>query len=184
MSAVWADAENIHDQSDLLILLILADHANDKGECWPGLKIITKKSKVSRRTVERRLKSMAELGWIEVNHSLRKNGSQESNSYRLKRWAVTKTAHVEVGCHQGVSLGCHHVTALEPSSNHHLVDRTVLLRGSSIATKPPVLLPSNPHPNGYPVRPKREKQKRSRRRMFVKKPPAIESLSDGRWRNA
>jgi DNA-binding transcriptional ArsR family regulator len=51
-------------ESELLILLSLADQANDAGICWPGLQSLMKRSRVSRPTVYRAVKSLEEKGII------------------------------------------------------------------------------------------------------------------------
>jgi len=44
MSDVWADAA-ITNQSELLVLLAIADYANDEGEAWPSIESIATKSR-------------------------------------------------------------------------------------------------------------------------------------------
>lgn len=63
MAAVW-------DQSDqtggnLLLLLALADFANDEGECWPALSTLGRKARMTERHVRRVLRELEAAGEIE-----------------------------------------------------------------------------------------------------------------------
>ena len=50
--------------NDLLLLLALADVADDNGRCWPSVAHLADKTKLSRATVQRRLKALREAGKI------------------------------------------------------------------------------------------------------------------------
>lgn len=50
--------------SQKLVLLCLADHANDRGLCWPSLQRIAERSDMSVRNCQRVLGQLAELGLI------------------------------------------------------------------------------------------------------------------------
>lgn len=67
-----------------LILMALADAANDVDECWPGIPFVARKCCVSERTVQRVLQDFdaAKLLSIEAQFDL-KNGRRTSNKYRL-----------------------------------------------------------------------------------------------------
>lgn len=58
MSAVW-DADSLKGNSKL-IMLCLADFANDEGYCWPSLDRLAKKCGVSRSTIKAQIKSLCE----------------------------------------------------------------------------------------------------------------------------
>lgn len=76
MSLVWG--EDFDSLAKKLVLLSLADHANDEGYCWPSVRTIAKKSSVSERWVSSCITELEKSGWVEV--SIR-NG--KSNYYRL-----------------------------------------------------------------------------------------------------
>ncbi|PSW14763.1 helix-turn-helix domain-containing protein [Photobacterium sanctipauli] len=59
MTAVW-DADNLKGNAKL-IMLCLADFANDEGYCWPSLERLAKKCGVSRSTVKAQIKSLCEM---------------------------------------------------------------------------------------------------------------------------
>lgn len=61
MTAVW---EIDLPASDKLVLLALADCANDEGGCWPSMATLVKKCSKAERTVQASIKSLAEGGHI------------------------------------------------------------------------------------------------------------------------
>lgn len=48
-----------------LVLLKLADNANDKGECWPSYQHVADQCEISRRSAMRYIDQLIEDGWIE-----------------------------------------------------------------------------------------------------------------------
>ena len=66
-----------------LILMALADSANDLDECWPGIAFIADKCNVSERTVQRVLQQFVNTGLMMVTPRYTTAGRQTSNGYRL-----------------------------------------------------------------------------------------------------
>jgi len=79
----WAWAQEL-SPTPKLILMALADAANEKDECWPGIRFIARKCCVSERTVQRVLQDFdaSKLVSIKAQHDPR-NGRCTSNKYRL-----------------------------------------------------------------------------------------------------
>ena len=77
-----------------LVLVALADHADDKGICWPGARGLASKCGVTERTIRANLKQLAEQGLIEAEERKRDDGSQASNRYYL---------NMEISSPQGVN---------------------------------------------------------------------------------
>lgn len=50
--------------NDLLVLLALADNANDDGVCWPSLRYLAEKTRLHENTIRSRLKSLRGLGIV------------------------------------------------------------------------------------------------------------------------
>ena len=69
--------------ADKLVLLAIADHANDEGHGWPSIETLANKSSVSRRTVLRILKGLEGAGLLNRQKRSRKNGSRTSSLYKL-----------------------------------------------------------------------------------------------------
>lgn len=72
--------------TDLLVLLALADIANDDGECWPSIPHLAKKCRLDTRTTQRRIRSLEELGEVVVvvcGGKSSTRGGVRSNHYRI-----------------------------------------------------------------------------------------------------
>ena len=67
-----------------LILMALADAANDFGVCWPSVSTVATKCCVSVRTVRRVIQKLVERGLLLSEQRYRKDGSCSSNRYRLQ----------------------------------------------------------------------------------------------------
>jgi hypothetical protein len=78
----WAWATPLLPTSKL-VLMALADIADDHGVCWPSHKTLALKCTLSDRTVRRTLGKLHALKLLVVEPRLRKNGSSASNCYRL-----------------------------------------------------------------------------------------------------
>ena len=64
MTAVWA--VTLAD-SEKLVLLALADCANDEGDCWPSMATLVKKCSKSDRTVQASIKELVSKGHLTRN---------------------------------------------------------------------------------------------------------------------
>ncbi|MFA0690607.1 helix-turn-helix domain-containing protein [Vibrio splendidus] len=65
-----------------LVLLKLADNANDNGVCWPSYEYIADMCEVDRRTVMRHIKTLEEMGLVSVRTRKGEKGNS-SNVYQL-----------------------------------------------------------------------------------------------------
>jgi len=66
-----------------LVLLKLADRANDDGECWPGMDVVAKACGVSKMSMIRYMQKMEEMGMMTVTRRKGENGKQQTNVYTL-----------------------------------------------------------------------------------------------------
>ena len=76
-------------QSDLshrarAVYMYLRGHADSEGKCWPGIRTIAAKLRLSHSTVKRALDDLCGAGLISKERLFRENGSLSSNLYRLK----------------------------------------------------------------------------------------------------
>lgn len=78
----WAWDQQLPPNSKL-ILMAIADAADEEGNCWPKIKTIAKKCSVSQRTVQRALKDFISNNFISVTARYSHEGRQVSNNYRL-----------------------------------------------------------------------------------------------------
>jgi hypothetical protein len=76
MNLVWNADFDSHSKK--LVLLALADNANDEGHCWPSISTIAKKASVSERWVSTCIMELSKSGWIDI---FKRRGN--SNYYRI-----------------------------------------------------------------------------------------------------
>ncbi len=67
-----------------LVLMALADAADDHGVCWPSVSTLAKKCTVSTRTVQRSLRALIDRRLLIAEPRQRRDGSSTSNRYRLR----------------------------------------------------------------------------------------------------
>jgi len=79
----WAFNQNCKSPAQKLVLIKLADNANDEGKCWPSLSHISKHCQIDRAGISRHCKELASQGLIEIVPRF-KDGVQLPNVYRLK----------------------------------------------------------------------------------------------------
>lgn len=79
MSMAWESAPV--EGTDLLLLLALADFANDSGEsCYPSIATLAKRMRKSERSVSRGISSLEKAGLLEV---VLRGGGRNSSRYRI-----------------------------------------------------------------------------------------------------
>ena len=62
----WAFTQQIEIPSAKLVLLALADHANDKGHCWPSMERLQDRTGLSRATVYRAIDTLTGIGLVQM----------------------------------------------------------------------------------------------------------------------
>lgn len=78
MSMIWED-ETL-GPTDRLILLSLADHANDEGVCYPSIARLVKRTGLSERTVQSAIKRLRGAGRLSL---VRGAGPKGANLFLL-----------------------------------------------------------------------------------------------------
>jgi hypothetical protein len=73
MSAVW-EREDM-DASERLVMLSLADHADDEGVCYPSIARLCKRTSLTNRTVQMAVKRLEARGLIYVEPNAGRNGT-------------------------------------------------------------------------------------------------------------
>ena len=97
MATIWETAAV--DGATLLVLLALADYANDTGVCWPSREALAQKSRVSTRHVKRILRALEFRGLIETDVN---GGPKGVNVYTVIRRGDTTSGDIE----GDYALGC------------------------------------------------------------------------------
>jgi len=97
-----------------LVLIKLADCANEEGECWPSQARIAADCGVTRKTVNYQLKVLAEADLLRAEQRVGKHGKQ-ANHYFLRCNAATHS-DVTPALHPDVTTGSQPIEpSLEPS---------------------------------------------------------------------
>jgi hypothetical protein len=78
----WAWRQDV-PSTPKLVLLALADAADDEGRCWPSVATLSIKASASTRTVRRAIQLLIDHSMITVEPRYRHDGSCSSNTYRL-----------------------------------------------------------------------------------------------------
>jgi hypothetical protein len=86
MARVWANSQQ--SGGGLLVMLALADFANDEGECWPSILVLAQKARLSEREVQYLLPKLEQTGELRLDRS---NGGRN----RRNRYIVTVTENPE-----------------------------------------------------------------------------------------
>ena len=82
MSHVWLNVKSL-SATKKLILLKLADHANDDGVCWPSMNHIAEQCNMSRRNARNHCRALEQLGYIARKSRTTEQGRITSNYYQL-----------------------------------------------------------------------------------------------------
>ena len=61
---VWE--KSVQKSGNLLVLLAIAEHADDQGSAWPGVPLLARKTRLSRRHVRRCLHALVSSGELEI----------------------------------------------------------------------------------------------------------------------
>jgi hypothetical protein len=77
MARVWAHSRR--KDGELLVMLALADFANDAGECWPSIPVLAQKARLTERQTRRVLKKLEEAG--EIRKAPSNGGRNRRNHY-------------------------------------------------------------------------------------------------------
>jgi hypothetical protein len=91
----WAWAQALPPSSKL-VLMALADAADEVGECFPRIRVIARKCCVSERTVQRVIKEFERDNVLIVEKRKRDDGGQTSNLYQLQMRVADKLSWGEV----------------------------------------------------------------------------------------
>lgn len=81
MNKVWG-MEGV-SQAEMLLLLALADRANDDNVCWPGQASLAKKCNTTERTIRRTLKSLESKNLLTITARQGDGEGRKTNVYTL-----------------------------------------------------------------------------------------------------
>ena len=78
MSRIWENGPA--KQGHLLVMLALSDYANDDGNCWPSIRAIAEKSRMTERGVQKIIRALEADGWLKIDTG---NGRKGCNQYTI-----------------------------------------------------------------------------------------------------
>ena len=78
MAQVWERGPT--DRGELLVLLALADFADDNGRCWPSVATIARKARMEPRSVQRICKQLVSQGCLTISPNSARKGC---NLYKI-----------------------------------------------------------------------------------------------------
>ena len=97
-----------------LVLMAVADHADDDGICWPGNAHIARKCNLSQRSVQRHIKNLIDNGYMTARRRYRETGGQTSNLYVLNVEGVTHSHGGDDRLTWGDDTSVAPITIIEP----------------------------------------------------------------------
>ena len=121
----WAFEAEVGDRIAKLVLLALADHANEQYECWPGAELVAKKAEVHRATVFRAVNYLVSNGFIRREARTHSHGGSRTPLYLLN--VENQNQSIVAACDRGVShssdRGCRTAaTTVEPPLEPSIVN--------------------------------------------------------------
>ena len=75
MSQVWESGPE--DRGELLVMLALADFADDRGRCWPSIATIAKRARMTARSAQRILRKLESEGAVKISTGTGRAGCNE-----------------------------------------------------------------------------------------------------------
>lgn len=119
MTLVWSRAP--YNGSTLLILLALADWANDEGVAWPAMDRLAKKARIDKRSARRVIRRLEKEGILVIEEG---GGRSKQNRYfiQLKRVANCPPLRELNEDNEGAERGTSDAQKRVPVSSDPLVD--------------------------------------------------------------
>jgi hypothetical protein len=87
----WALAQTTGSCQRQLVLIALANYADDEGAAWPSVKTLEGHTQMSGRMIQRHLKQLEIDGFLKKIPRTRPNGSSTSNTYQLSLSATSQS---------------------------------------------------------------------------------------------
>jgi hypothetical protein len=100
MTRVWSESQ--HKGSELLLLLAIADNANDQGVAYPSVRTLAKKTRLSARQVKRLIKVVELSGELRVSYE---TGPRGCNEYAILLRGDKMSPDEITRCHPGSKGG-------------------------------------------------------------------------------
>jgi len=79
----WAWEQELTNPSEKLVLLAIADHANDDGMCWPSMSHVAERCLLSTRQIQRITEQLVHYGLLTRERRKRPDGTLGTYTYTL-----------------------------------------------------------------------------------------------------
>ncbi|MBK7044548.1 MAG: helix-turn-helix domain-containing protein [Rhodanobacteraceae bacterium] len=121
----WAWRQEQLTSIETLLLLSLADMADDAGHSFPGIKMLAKRCRTSERTIQRCIAALKERGLLQVRPRI-VEGQQSSNFYTLVADLGAPNAK------KGQGESCHPVSSTSSPPRHLMLRRVTAMSPKSL----------------------------------------------------
>ena len=82
-AVAWAISQQVGGPAGKVLLMCLANYADEKGLCWPSQATISREAELCERTTRDWLKKLEQMGFIERTERRREDGSRTSDFIHL-----------------------------------------------------------------------------------------------------
>ncbi len=109
---VWAINTRVGDHGLKVLLISICNYADDQWKCWPKVETLAHDTECSKRTIQRALTKLSELGLIQVEPRFDSKGKQIQSMIYLKRGEGDNLSPLPVGGDKNGQKGPGWVTEL------------------------------------------------------------------------
>lgn len=88
----WATKCRVGDDGEKLLLIMLANYANEDGQSWYSQERLSYDTEIPIRTLRRRLQALEDKGFIEITHRRQDDGTKTTSLIQLVSVPAAKTA--------------------------------------------------------------------------------------------
>ena len=119
----WAWEQELTNPSEKLVLLAIADHANDDGMCWPSMSHVAERCLLSTRQIQRITEQLVDYGLVTRERRKRPDGTLGTYTYTLNIHRTPMsgpTGHPRPVVHRTPvsAQNRHNRTVIEPTHDH------------------------------------------------------------------
>ncbi|MEM5501834.1 helix-turn-helix domain-containing protein [Ahrensia kielensis] len=95
-AVAWAISQKVGSPTGKVLLICLANYADEEGLCWPSQKTIAAETELSDRSTILWLKKLEECGYIQRERRHRRDGSRTTDHIRLQLQQRPQTANKDL----------------------------------------------------------------------------------------
>lgn len=88
-ATAWATKQKTGSAARKVLLLVLANYADEHGICWPSQETLKIETELSEDTIQRHSKALVRLGLLKMTRRRRKSGTWAGKIYTLQMQVIT-----------------------------------------------------------------------------------------------